>query len=84
MTSRKSSVSHASATIKCSFLNQIIIYQSFYSALLTFTVFIFNFREKFCVSARVGEMSVLKTLSKKIISLVLFDIIIWHYFWAVL
>ena len=31
--------------IKCSFLNQIIIYLSFYGALLTFSYF-FHFKEK--------------------------------------
>ena len=52
-------------TVKCSFLNQTIGYQSFYSALLTFSYF-FYFKEKLCVSARVGEMFPLKTLSKKL------------------
>ena len=58
--------------IKCSLLNQIIIYHSFHGVLLTFS-YSFYFKEKFCVSARVGEMFVLKRLSKKIISPVLLD-----------
>ena len=60
-------------TIKCSFLNQIIIYQSFYGAPLTFINFIVYFKEKFCVLTRVRRCS--EDLLDKIIhvSPVLFD-----------
>ena len=42
-------------TVKCSFFNQITVYQSFYGALLMFSIVTFYLEEKFCVSARVGK-----------------------------
>jgi len=39
--------------VKYSFLDKKIVYQSFYGALLTSSYFFF--KEKFCVSARVGK-----------------------------
>jgi len=57
--------------VKCSFFSQIIVYQSFTGAWLTFSYFFFE--EKFCVSACVSKSlarmfivwSVPKTLSRK-------------------
>ena len=45
-------------TIKCSFLNEIFLYQSFYGALLMFSYFLLQ--GKVCVSAHVSELFVLK------------------------
>ena len=45
-------------TVKCSFFNQVIVYQSFYGAPLT----MFYFKENFCVLARVGK-SLVRCLS---------------------
>ena len=49
-------------TVKCSFFNQIIVYQSFYGAPLTLSFFCF--KEKFCVSACVGKSLARCLLSK--------------------
>ena len=45
----KSLVKSFIKTVKCSFFNQIIVNQSFYGALLTFSYF--YFKEKFCVAS---------------------------------
>ena len=46
--------------VKCSFLNQIIVYQSFYGAPLM--LIMFYFKENFCVLARIGK-SLVRCLS---------------------
>ena len=72
-------------TIKCSFLNEIFIYQSFYGALLMFSFFLLQ--GKVCVSAHVGEMFVLK-MSKKLklfaACMFLHHLLRVYYFWPVL
>ena len=49
-------------TVKCSFFNQIIVYQSFYGVLLAFSDCLLQGKD-ICVSAHVSEMFVAKTLS---------------------
>jgi len=48
--------------VKYSFLDEKIVYQSFYGAPLTFSYFFF--KEKLCVSARVGKLFAKRLLSE--------------------
>ena len=58
-------------TVKCSFFNQIIVYQSFYGALLTFSYFLLQ-GKVMCFGTRRRDVSS-EDLVEKVISPVLFD-----------